>query len=636
MGIVDPSFTMPGKDRPPQEFFRLKTQQGQINWLAQFLMSVNAVFDDVTGDVTTIAPDAQAYVTIVFDAEENKAEFHFFIPQGQQGEPGSLESVTAVAQTLAPGSSATVSVELDQETQSMAFTFGIPEGTPATDAQTYAAVGEWIEAHPEVVTTVQDGAVSVPKLAADVLALIDAKADQDGYYPQMSTGTADALMATEQQEQSWLQRVSTRDGAARIESLRGKTVVWNQLTAVTSASTTVNGITFTNNGDGSITVNGTATAQAVFNTSLRVESVADHKLLINGCPEGGSTSSYRLKNGYGISADLGSGLIETSTNVYVVSQIVISSGYTANNLKFIPQIFDLTRMFGAGNEPATVEEFEAMFPEDYYPYDAGSLLSVDISGISSAGVTREIPAATYFPTGLKSAGSVYDELTADKAITRIGAVDLGTLSWTAEAAWQQSRGLTRLWATVPNAETTNSENVIASGYFTTNLPVIASSMSTAYCIAMVNGRVYVTVPYPDIASRADFMTWLQTHPVTIYYADATPTETAINPPLNMSYKVEQGGTEHFVSTSTSSPQTATPRLAIVYGYTADGLIDEASSIIAPVESGSASTNYAIGGYFVMGGKLYKATRAIASGETITPGTNCTATNVMTEIVALTS
>ena len=41
MSIVDPHFTMPGADMPPQEFKDLKTQQGQINWLAQFAMRIN-------------------------------------------------------------------------------------------------------------------------------------------------------------------------------------------------------------------------------------------------------------------------------------------------------------------------------------------------------------------------------------------------------------------------------------------------------------------------------------------------------------------------------------------------------------------------------------------------------------------
>ena len=45
--------------------------------------------------------------------------------------------------------------------------------------------------------------------------------------------------------------------------------------------------------------------------------------------------------------------------------------------------------------------------------------------------TLSLPISTYFPNGMKSAGTVYDELTESKAITRIGAVDLGSLTWTA-------------------------------------------------------------------------------------------------------------------------------------------------------------------------------------------------------------
>ena len=39
-----------------------------------------------------------------------------------------------------------------------------------------------------------------------------------------------------------------------------------------------------------------------------------------------------------------------------------------NNLVFKPQLFDLTEMYGAGNEPATVEEFKAKFPNEMYDY----------------------------------------------------------------------------------------------------------------------------------------------------------------------------------------------------------------------------------------------------------------------------
>ena len=37
---------------------------------------------------------------------------------------------------------------------------------------------------------------------------------------------------------------------------------------------------------------------------------------------------------------------------------------------------DLTQMFGAGNEPSTVEEFKALFPQEYYAYNTGEITCV--------------------------------------------------------------------------------------------------------------------------------------------------------------------------------------------------------------------------------------------------------------------
>lgn len=48
-------------------------------------------------------------------------------------------------------------------------------------------------------------------------------------------------------------------------------------------------------------------------------------------------------------------------------------------------IIDLTRIFGSGNEPSTVEEFEAMFPLDYYPYSEGTLMSMGVNGVVEKG-----------------------------------------------------------------------------------------------------------------------------------------------------------------------------------------------------------------------------------------------------------
>ena len=48
-------------------------------------------------------------------------------------------------------------------------------------------------------------------------------------------------------------------------------------------------------------------------------------------------------------------------------------------------VFDLTQMFGSGNEPSTPEEFEAMFPADYYPYNAGELMSAPVNEVVEQG-----------------------------------------------------------------------------------------------------------------------------------------------------------------------------------------------------------------------------------------------------------
>ena len=55
-----------------------------------------------------------------------------------------------------------------------------------------------------------------------------------------------------------------------------------------------------------------------------------------------------------------------------------------------------------------------------------------------------------------------------------------------------------------------------------------------------------------------------------------------------------------------------------------GIVD----MIAPHEGAQAASAYSVGGVFCFAGKLYKATAAIAIGDAIVPGTNCTQTNLI--------
>ena len=110
-------------------------------------------------------------------------------------------------------------------------------------------------------------------------------------------------------------------------------------------TTTKNGITFTVNGDGSITVNGTASGVAVFQlfnltAGSKPMNVANKTITISGCPSGGSPQSYFLFFSYGGNTymDLGDGITTTPNADIDAIRLRIAEGATVNNLTFKPQI----------------------------------------------------------------------------------------------------------------------------------------------------------------------------------------------------------------------------------------------------------------------------------------------------------
>lgn len=157
----------------------------------------------------------------------------------------------------------------------------------------------------------------------------------------------------------------------------GRNIEWNQLLDKSKylATTTINSVIFTNNGDGTITANGTADATVYYRLDNAISVSVGHKLLIVSGISGGSWGSYLLYDdanldhyGYDVS---GNGKIYTAGASPAALYIFIYKDYTANNLVFKPQLFDLTEMFGAGNEPATPAEFWSYFDHKLYPYNPG-------------------------------------------------------------------------------------------------------------------------------------------------------------------------------------------------------------------------------------------------------------------------
>ena len=76
-------------------------------------------------------------------------------------------------------------------------------------------------------------------------------------------------------------------------------------------------------------------------------------------------------------------------------------------------LVDLTKMFGTGNEPSTPEEFEAMFPEAYYPYNEVTLLSMSVNEVVKQGKNL-----VHIPDGQATSQMYYNvELPRDVRIT---------------------------------------------------------------------------------------------------------------------------------------------------------------------------------------------------------------------------
>ena len=122
-----------------------------------------------------------------------------------------------------------------------------------------------------------------------------------------------------------------------------------------AVSQTMNGITFTVNSDGSVTVNGTASAYTQFDLNSGIE-YKEGKYALNGCPSGGGSNTYviwvrNLAITVGVT-DGGNGATLNVTNGDTFkASIVVYSGATVNSLTFYPML-----------RPASIQD------DTYVPY----------------------------------------------------------------------------------------------------------------------------------------------------------------------------------------------------------------------------------------------------------------------------
>lgn len=149
--------------------------------------------------------------------------------------------------------------------------------------------------------------------------------------------------------------VPTPENPVEIKSVVNPTVkiVGKNLLNPTLQTTTRNGVTCTANGDGTYTLNGTATTITTFDIAQDV-SCSSFRLV--GCPVGGvHDASYELQartNNLIYGYDTGDGKnIKADENFFI--RIRINAGTTCNNLIFKPMIVDAEKY-----PDATYDDFE--------------------------------------------------------------------------------------------------------------------------------------------------------------------------------------------------------------------------------------------------------------------------------------
>ena len=497
---------------------------------------------------------------------------------------------------------------------------------------------------------------------------------------------------------------SIRDDSAIIKRIKGNTIIWNQqnpdpkLNSSTLRITgkdmgVVNGFRRLESEDGSATLLQMRVASSPY-------SIKEHIYLVTFRAKTDDSSITFYTNG----AFLKDLTMAVSADTIVYGEY-ITTGRAANyiipsikaqNATYLEatdlQIYDLTQMFGAGNEPSTVDEFKALFPNGNYEYNTGEIRSLNVNRIKTTGFnqwdekwelglyseslgtkssstdtirnvnriqvlpdtdynikhpkasnllayvhyydfdgnylyredvnsrvfttpsncqyinffmtaaygnvykndicinlshtgylngeyepykefTRELDVIKkYFPDGMKSVGTVYDEITATKVIKRIKVVKLKDLTWTSPTADLLSKSIfnAKISDMRPRGEseneTTYCKSILCSKYGIASNTSMGDSLTDKSIFRQ--GSAYgIVIRDTKYTTIADFVASMTDDDV-VYYELAEPIKMEFDEVVDLTYNVYDFGTEEIFSSVPTAPFKAD----IVYQFNATDTI----------------------------------------------------------------
>lgn len=342
-----------------------------------------------------------------------------------------------------------------------------------------------------------------------------------------------------------------------VKSVGGRSIVWNQIFEAYSG--TNNGVTVTTEADGTITLNGTAESSYIYFKPLSPaqNKVGKYilKLLVLNNPDS-VTMRYAYFNRTittpAVDKGTASALVNQTATDIELQKVAGLSGFTVgtvfNSVKIKIQVFDLNLMFGTGNEPSTVEEFEKIFPATYYPYNAGEIISAGVTEVAVGDTAHQIPEAIKALPGYGwSAGTArnYIDYENKRYVQCVSSVDLGTLTWTKGESVSfkthhlAGQKLTKSYSIAPNficpKYSTKTQN---ESWGKTSITGISATSN-------VGGYIYVNdTSYPDATAFKQAMSG-----VILYYELESPIVTDISTLIPDDFlrniEVEAGGSVTF-------------------------------------------------------------------------------------------
>lgn len=259
--------------------------------------------------------------------------------------------------------------------------------------------------------------------------LQDNKADRGGYEPDLSVGVADHLAGHEDPTASEFTFRKSGGGAilsgnARVQSVKGNSVVWNQLiNNIFSDTTSQNawyprrGVNYASVQNGEIELRFDSQSDASGN-SLRqqIDVRPGDKIYISYDYESHNVDEFGrrvfiaftagwsnkaalsdnclAKGGEVVGHAEGFSIVPSYNDINSVCIYFCYTGITSPdttplkvaNFRFV----NLTRMFGAGNEPTTIEEYHSRIPQgiDMDAYNEGEVIHMNVDAVKSVGFNQ--------------------------------------------------------------------------------------------------------------------------------------------------------------------------------------------------------------------------------------------------------